>query len=54
MWSWIKYYVSVKSNPNFVTICLEVIGTKWVLRVKTDARGNLDKFKAKVVVKGFR
>ena len=31
-----------------------VIGTKWVLRVKTDAEGNLDKFKARVVSKGFR
>ena len=30
-----------------------MIGTKWVLRVKTDAAGNLDKFKAMVVVKGF-
>ena len=32
----------------------KVIGTKWVLRVKTDAAGNLDNFKAKVVAKGFR
>ena len=32
----------------------KVIGTKWVRRVKTDASGNLEKFKAKVVVKGFR
>ena len=32
----------------------KVIGTKWVIRVKTDAKGNLDKFKAKVVAKGFR
>ena len=32
----------------------KVIGTKWVMRVKTDAAGNLDKFKAKVVAKGFR
>ena len=26
----------------------KVIGTKWVLRIKTDASGNLDKYKAKV------
>ena len=32
----------------------KVIGTKWVLRVKTNAEGNLDKFKARVVAKGFR
>ena len=32
----------------------KVIGTKWVLRVKIDAPGNLDKFKGKVVAKGFR
>ena len=32
----------------------KVIGTKKVLRVKTDAGGNLDKFKARVVAKGFR
>ena len=32
----------------------KVIGTKWVFRVKSDAAGNLDKFKAKVVAKGFR
>ena len=24
----------------------KVIGTKWVIRIKTDARGNLDKCKA--------
>ena len=32
----------------------KVIGTKWVMRVKTNAAGNLDKFKATVVAKGFR
>lgn len=30
------------------------MGTKWVLRVKTDASGKLDNFKAKVVAKGYR
>ena len=32
----------------------KVIGTKWVLRVKTDASGKLDKYKARVVAKGYR
>ena len=32
----------------------KVICTKWVMRVKIDAAGNLDKFKAKVVAKGLR
>ena len=32
----------------------KVIGTKWVLRIKTDASGNLDKYKARVVAKGYR
>ena len=32
----------------------KVIGTKWVLRVKPDVEGNFDKFKARVVAKGFR
>ena len=32
----------------------KVISTKWVMRVKTDASGNLEKYKAKVVAKGFR
>ena len=31
----------------------KVIGTKWVLRVKTDAEGRLEKYKARVVAKGF-
>ena len=30
-----------------------MIGTNWVLRVKTDATKNLDKYKARVVAKGF-
>ena len=29
----------------------KVIGTKWVLRIKTDVAGNLDKYKARVVAK---
>ena len=32
----------------------KVIGTKWVLRVKTDSEGKIDKFKSRVVAKGFR
>ena len=32
----------------------KVIGTKWILRVKTDVEGNLDKYKARVVAKGFK
>ena len=31
----------------------KVIGTKWVLRINTDASGNLDKYKAKIVAKGY-
>ena len=31
-----------------------MIWTKWVLRVKTDASGKLDKYKARVVAKGYR
>ena len=32
----------------------KVIGTKWVLRVQTDAEGRLEKYKARIVAKGFR
>ena len=32
----------------------KLIGTKWVLRVKTDASDNPDKYKARVVAKGYR
>ena len=32
----------------------KVIGTKWVLRVKTDAARNIDEYKARVVAKGYR
>ena len=32
----------------------KVIGTKSVMRVKTDASRNLEKYKARVVAKGFR
>ena len=32
----------------------KVIGSRWVLRVKTDAEGRIDKYKARVVAKGYR
>lgn len=32
----------------------KMIGTKWVPRVKTYSKGNLDKYKAKVMALGFR
>ena len=31
-----------------------VIGTKWVMQVLMDADGNLDKYKARVIAKGYR
>ena len=44
-----KVYVEVTRPPG-----KKVIGSKWVLRIKTDAEGKVDKFKARVVAKGFR
>jgi len=29
------------------------IGVKWLLKVKTNAKGELEKFKARLVAKGF-
>ena len=43
-----KVYVEVE-RP----VGKKVIGSKWVLRIKTDAVRKIDKFKARVVEKGF-
>ena len=32
----------------------KVIGTKWVLQIKTNSNNNLGKYKARVVAKGYR
>ena len=44
-----KVYVEVERPAG-----KKVIGSKWVLRIKTDAARKIDKFKARVVAKGFR
>ena len=32
----------------------KVIGSKWVLRIKTNSAGKIDKYKARMVAKGYR
>ena len=44
-----KVYVEVERPAG-----KKVIGSKWVLHIKSDAAGKADKFKAMVVAKGFR
>ena len=35
-------------------LALLVLSTKWVLRIKTISNNNLEKYKARVVAKGYR
>jgi hypothetical protein len=60
MWKQAMYeeYDALKANGTWDLVVLprgkNVIGTKWVYKIKRDQHGNIARYKARVVVQGFR